>query len=166
MSDEHELRVTVNGKERKGRVSSRTLLVDWLREDQRLTGTHVGCEQGVCGACTVILDGQPVRSCLLFAAQADGATIETIEALASSRADLHPVQQAFVDCHGLQCGFCTPGMVLTAKAFLEEHPAPTDEEIREAIAGNICRCTGYTFIVDAIHTAAERMAGQEVARHG
>jgi aerobic carbon-monoxide dehydrogenase small subunit len=139
--------------------------VDCLREDLRLTGTHVGCEQGVCGACTIIMDGQNVRSCLLFAVQADGASIETIESLASGPEDLHPVQQAFVDCHGLQCGFCTPGMVLAARAFLEENPSPSDEEIREAIAGNICRCTGYTFIVDAICTAAERMAGEEAGQH-
>jgi carbon-monoxide dehydrogenase small subunit len=134
------------------------LLADCLREDLRLTGTHVGCEQGVCGACTVLVDGRPVRSCLMFAVQAQGAEIETIEALGRGPEDLHPVQQAFWDCHGLQCGFCTPGMVLTAKALLEENPQPTDEEIREAIAGNICRCTGYVFIVDAIRTAAERQA--------
>ncbi len=165
MNQHHEVRLNVNGTEHTVSVPPRKLLVDCLREDLRLTGTHVGCEQGVCGACTIIMDGQNVRSCLMFAVQADGASIETIESLASGPEDLHPVQQAFVDCHGLQCGFCTPGMVLAAKSFLEQNPSPTDDEIREAIAGNICRCTGYTFIVDAIRTAAERMAGEEAGQH-
>jgi carbon-monoxide dehydrogenase small subunit len=130
-------------------------LSDFLRQDLRLTGTHVGCEQGVCGACTVLLDGEPVRSCLLFAVQAEGCHIETIESLGSDPSSLHPVQQAFWEKHGLQCGFCTPGMVLTAKALLEHNPAPTDEEIRLALEGNICRCTGYVFIVEAVRHAAE-----------
>jgi carbon-monoxide dehydrogenase small subunit len=158
MSEKVEFELRVNGESRTVSVAPRKLLVDCLREDLRLTGTHVGCEQGVCGACTVLVDGRPVRSCLMFAVQGQGAEIETIEALGRGPEDLHPVQQAFWDCHGLQCGFCTPGMVLTAKALLEENPQPTDEEIREAIAGNICRCTGYVFIVDAIRTAAERQA--------
>lgn len=165
MSQHHEVRLNVNGIEHTVSVPARKLLVDCLREDLRLTGTHVGCEQGVCGACTIIMDGQNVRSCLMFAVQADGAQIETIESLASGPEDLHPVQQAFVDRHGLQCGFCTPGMVLAAKSFLEQNPRPSEEEIREAIAGNICRCTGYTFIVDAISTAAERMAGEEAGQN-
>jgi aerobic carbon-monoxide dehydrogenase small subunit len=165
MNQQHEIRLNVNGSEHTVSVPARKLLVDCLREDLRLTGTHVGCEQGVCGACTVIMDGQNVRSCLMFAVQAAGARIETIESLASGPDDLHPVQQAFVDRHGLQCGFCTPGMVLAARSFLEQNPSPSDEEIREAIAGNICRCTGYTFIVDAIRTAAERMAGEEAGHH-
>jgi carbon-monoxide dehydrogenase small subunit len=157
-----EVELRVNGDLRRVSVPPRKLLVDCLREDLRLTGTHVGCEQGVCGACTVLMDGRPVRSCLMFAVQARGSEIETIESLSDGREELHPVQQAFWDSHGLQCGFCTPGMVLTAKALLEENPAPTDDEIREAIAGNICRCTGYVFIVDAIRLAAERQA-QETA---
>ncbi len=132
-------------------------LVDFLRESLGLTGTHVGCEHGVCGACTVLDDGQPVRSCLLLAVQMDGASLTTVEGLADGDR-LHPLQQAFWDHHGLQCGFCTPGILLTAKAFLEEHPRPTDEEIREAISGNLCRCTGYHFIVEAIRAAASAPA--------
>jgi carbon-monoxide dehydrogenase small subunit len=153
----HAITVTVNGHDEHAAVEPRKLLCDFIRQDLRLTGTHVGCEQGVCGSCTVLLEGRPVRSCLLFAVQADGARIETIEALAPEPDRLHPVQEAFWEKHGLQCGFCTPGMVLTAKAFLERNPDPTDAEIREAIDGNICRCTGYVFIVDAIRAAAEAM---------
>jgi carbon-monoxide dehydrogenase small subunit len=145
----------INGETRSGEAEPRKLLSDFLRQDLRLTGTHVGCEQGVCGACTVLLDGEPVRSCLLFAVQAAGSRIETIESLGSDPATMHPVQQAFWEKHGLQCGFCTPGMVLTAKALLERNPAPTDQEIRLALEGNICRCTGYVFIVDAVRHAAE-----------
>jgi aerobic carbon-monoxide dehydrogenase small subunit len=152
-----EISLTVNGRPHTAAVEPRLLLCDLIRYDLRLTGTHVGCEQGVCGACTVLLDSDPVRSCLMFAVQADGARIETVESLAADAAHLHPVQQAFWDRHGLQCGFCTPGMVLTAKALLEHNPDPTDEEIRTAIDGNICRCTGYVFIVDAIRAAAEAM---------
>ncbi len=156
MSDTLEIRLTVNGAEHAVEVPPRKLLSDCLREDLRLTGTHVGCEQGVCGACTVLLDGEPVRSCLMFAVQAQGVAVETIESLGRSAEDLHPVQQAFWEKHGLQCGFCTPGMVLTAKALLEANPQPTEDEIREALAGNICRCTGYVFVVDAVKAAAER----------
>jgi carbon-monoxide dehydrogenase small subunit len=158
MSERVQFDLQVNGKTHGVDVPARKLLVDCLREDLRLTGTHVGCEQGVCGACTVLMDGEPVRSCLLFAVQAQDAELRTIESLGRGPDGLDPVQQAFWDCHGLQCGFCTPGMVLTAKALLDENPNPTDDEIREAIAGNICRCTGYVFIVDAIRTAAERRA--------
>jgi carbon-monoxide dehydrogenase small subunit len=147
------LRLRVNGRAHAGTVEPRTSLADFLREGLDLTGTHVGCEHGVCGACTVLLDGQPVRSCLLLAVQADGADVTTVEGLADGDR-LHPLQQAFWDHHGLQCGFCTPGILLTAKALLEDNPHPTDEEIREAIAGNLCRCTGYHFIVDAIRAAA------------
>lgn len=149
--------ITVNGEAYSTEVESRKLLCDFIREDLRLTGTHVGCEQGVCGTCTVLLDGQPVRSCLLFAAQLEGARVETIESLATDNEHLHPVQRGFWEKHGLQCGFCTPGMVLTAKALLEENPDPTDEQIRTAIAGNICRCTGYVFIVEAIQAAAREL---------
>ncbi len=147
------IRVRVNGAEREGTVEARKTLADFLRDDLDLTGTHVGCEHGVCGACTVLLDGQPVRSCLMFAVQADGAALTTVEGLADGER-LHPLQQAFWDHHGLQCGFCTPGILLTAKALLEENPRPSEEEIREAIAGNLCRCTGYHFIVEAIRAAA------------
>jgi carbon-monoxide dehydrogenase small subunit len=145
--------VRVNGEARQASVEVRTTLADFLRDALDLTGTHVGCEHGVCGACTVLLDGQPVRSCLMLAVQADGTAITTVEGLADGE-KLHPLQQAFWDHHGLQCGFCTPGFLLTAKAFLEENPRPTDDEIREAISGNLCRCTGYHFIVEAIRSAA------------
>jgi len=147
------VRLTVNGRAYARTVEARTTLADFLRDDLDLTGTHVGCEHGVCGACTVLLDGQPVRSCLLFAIQLDGATLMTVEGLADGER-LHPIQEAFREHHGLQCGFCTPGLLLTAKALLEEREAPSDAEIREAIAGNLCRCTGYHFIVDAIRAAA------------
>ena len=141
-------------------VEPRLLLADFLRRDLRLTGTHLACEQGVCGSCTVVLDGETMRSCLMFAVQADGSRIETIEGLASDPDHLHPVQQAFWDHHGLQCGFCTPGMVLTAKALLEENADPSEAEIREALAGNLCRCTGYMFIVESVRAASERMGGR------
>jgi aerobic carbon-monoxide dehydrogenase small subunit len=149
--------ISVNGEDRTGEAEPRKLLSDFIREDLGLTGTHVGCEQGVCGACTILLEGEPVRSCLLFAVQADGARIETIESLGADAETLHPVQQAFWEKHGLQCGFCTPGMVLTAKAFLERNPSPTEEEVRIALEGNICRCTGYVFIVSSVLHAAELM---------
>ena len=149
--------ISVNGEDRAGEAEPRKLLSDFIREDLGLTGTHVGCEQGVCGACTILLEGEPVRSCLLFAVQADGARIETIESLGADAETLHPVQQAFWEKHGLQCGFCTPGMVLTAKAFLERNPSPTEEEVRIALEGNICRCTGYVFIVSSVLHAAELM---------
>ena len=147
------IRLHVNGQAYERGVEPRTSLADFLRDDLDLTGTHVGCEHGVCGACTVLLDGAPVRSCLLLAIQMDGARLTTVEGLAEGER-LHPLQQAFWDHHGLQCGFCTPGILLTAKAFLAENPRPSDAEIREAIAGNLCRCTGYHFIVEAIRAAA------------
>jgi carbon-monoxide dehydrogenase small subunit len=154
----HTVRVTVNGRGYERTVEARTTLADFLREELDLTGTHVGCEHGVCGACTVLLDGQPVRSCLMLAVQTDGMSLTTVEGLADGD-KLHPLQQAFWDHHGLQCGFCTPGILLVAKAFLEENRHPTDAEIREAISGNLCRCTGYHFIVEAIRAAAEGQAG-------
>ena len=147
------IRLFVNGQPREATVEPRTSLADFLRDGLDLTGTHVGCEHGVCGACTVLLDGEPVRSCLLLAIQMDGARLTTVEGLADGER-LHPLQQAFWDHHGLQCGFCTPGILLTAKALLDENPTPTDAEIREAIAGNLCRCTGYHFIVVAIRAAS------------
>jgi aerobic carbon-monoxide dehydrogenase small subunit len=150
------IRLTVNGQRHERAVEARTTLADFLREDLDLTGTHLGCEHGVCGACTILVDGQPVRSCLLLAVQMDGASLTTVEGLADGDR-LHPLQEAFRQHHGLQCGYCTPGILLTAKAFLEEHPRPTHAEIREAISGNLCRCTGYHFIVEAIAAAAEAM---------
>ena len=156
MSD-HEVRLTVNGVPHTVRVPARRLLSDCLRHDLRLTGTHVGCEHGVCGACTVLVDGKPMRSCLLFAVTVDGASITTVEGCRTSDGGLGPVQQAFWDCHGLQCGFCTPGFITTITAFLQENPAPTEEEAREAIGGNLCRCTGYQNIVASVLRAAELM---------
>ena len=147
------VRLHINGAEHLVTVESRRTLVDVLREDLGLTGTHVGCEHGVCGACTVLWDGTPVRACLLFAIQLDGAALTTVEGLADGDR-LHPIQEAFWATHGLQCGFCTPGILLTAKALLDENPSPDEAQIREAIGGNLCRCTGYHFIVEAIATAA------------
>ena len=148
------IRLHVNGRPYEGTVEPRTSLADFLRDGLDLTGTHVGCEHGVCGACTVLLDGEPVRSCLVLAVQMDGAQLTTVEGLADGDR-LSPLQQAFWDHHGLQCGFCTPGILLTATALLRENPRPTDAEIREAIAGNLCRCTGYMKIIEAIELAAE-----------
>ncbi|MPZ68482.1 MAG: 2Fe-2S iron-sulfur cluster binding domain-containing protein [Actinobacteria bacterium] len=160
MSNTSEVRIQINGEVFERHVEPRKLLSDFIREDAALTGTHVGCEHGACGACTVLLDGEPVRSCLMFAAQADGMVLETVESLASTPANLHPIQEAFWEKHGLQCGFCTPGMLLTTKALLEKNPDPSEDEIRQAIAGNICRCTGYVFIVDAIKDAAARCSSE------
>ena len=156
----------VNGEDRAGEAEPRKLLSDFLRQDLRLTGTHVGCEQGVCGACTVLLDGEPVRSCLLFAVQAEGARIETIESLPSEPTELHPVQQAFWEKHGLQCGFCTPGMIMIAADLLARNAEPTDGEIRHALEGNYCRCTGYQNIVAAIREAASTMKAGAAAPAG
>ncbi|MFO7270313.1 (2Fe-2S)-binding protein [Sphaerobacter thermophilus] len=150
--------VTVNGVTHERDVDVRRLLADFLRYDLGLTGTHVGCEQGVCGACTVLLDGEAVRSCITMAVQADGCSITTIEGLAPGPGELHPIQQAFWEHHGLQCGFCTPGFVISAYAFLQDNPRPSRDEIREALSGNLCRCTGYKNIVDAVEAAAEAMA--------
>jgi carbon-monoxide dehydrogenase small subunit len=154
-------KLSVNGSEQVVEVEDRKLLLDTLREDLGLTGTHAGCEHGVCGACTVLLDGAPVRSCLMFAGQAEGHEVETIEALADGADELHPLQASFVENLGLQCGYCTPGMLLTAKEFLERNPDPTENEVREAISGNICRCTGYMGIVRSIMRAAEAMRNPE-----
>jgi aerobic carbon-monoxide dehydrogenase small subunit len=143
---------SVNGHREQLDVEPRRTLADALRDDLGLTGTHLGCEQGVCGACTVLLDGEPVRSCLMLAVQADGSSLTTVEGLAG--AELHPLQQAFADCHGLQCGFCTPGFLISALHLLTENPDPSREEIRARLSGNICRCTGYAGIVDAVRQAA------------
>ena len=151
------VRVNINGQDYERDVDVRSTLADFLREDLDLTGTHVGCEHGVCGACTVLFDGLPVRACLMLAAQADGHEVTTIEGVAPSGDDLHPLQEAFWAKHGLQCGYCTPGIIMSACAFLEERPAPSEGEIREMLAGHLCRCTGYHFIVEAIVQAARAM---------
>ena len=156
MNDLITIAVTVNGTRYERAVEPRLLLSDFLRHDLGLTGTHVGCEHGVCGACTVLLDDEPVRSCLVFAVQANNHRVTTVEALGTPDA-LHPIQEAFRERHGAQCGYCTPGVLMSLVPFLQENPDPTEEEIREAIAGNLCRCTGYQHIVDAVKLAAERM---------
>lgn len=153
MADSRRIRLTVNGQAVEQSVEPRRLLADFLRRDLGLTGTHLGCEHGICGACTVLLDGAAVRSCLLFAVQVNGRELTTVEGLAQD-GRLHPIQEAFREEHGLQCGFCTPGFLTTLAAFLEENDDPTDEQIRDAISGNICRCTGYVNIVRAVRRAA------------
>jgi carbon-monoxide dehydrogenase small subunit len=153
--------MVVNGRTRQATVEARKTLADVLREDFRLTGTHLGCEHGVCGACTVLVDGRAVRSCLMFGVQANGAEVTTIEGLAPAPGELSDVQAAFRDCHGLQCGFCTPGFIISVEAFLADNPAPTDEEIRSALTGNLCRCTGYQGIVNAVRqTVRQRAEGR------
>jgi carbon-monoxide dehydrogenase small subunit len=162
---EHHVHCVVNGAKRRGIVESRTTLADFLREHLGLTGTHLACEHGVCGACTVLVDGIAVRSCLMLAVQADGHEVTTVEGLAEPDGTLSPVQQAFMDAHGLQCGFCTPGFVVSVTAFLAANPDPTEAEIREGLSGNLCRCTGYQGIVEAVKLAASRMReGAEVGR--
>jgi len=157
-STRFDVRVRVNGRDYSESVTPRLLLSDFLRHRLGLTGTHVGCEHGVCGACTVLLDGEAVRSCLLFAVQVAGAEITTVEGLAAPDGRLHPVQQAFHEMHALQCGFCTPGFLLSVLAFLRDEPAPSDDEIRQGLAGNLCRCTGYQNIVRAVRRAGELLA--------
>ena len=156
-ADRHDIELSVNGTAYRSRVESRMLLSDFLRHELLLAGTHVGCEHGVCGACTVLLDGAPVRSCLMLAVQANGHELRTVEGLASPAGELHPIQQAMHEHHGLQCGYCTPGILMTMTAYLEENPAPSEEEVREALSGNLCRCTGYQNIVDAMMAAAQAM---------
>ena len=160
MSDLHTLTLTVNGQTYERQVEPRLLLSDFLRHELGLSGTHVGCEHGVCGACTILFDGQPIRSCLAFAVQTNGHNLTTVEGLAQSQTELHPIQQAFWEAHGLQCGFCTPGILMTLVPFLEENPSPSEADIREAISGNLCRCTGYQHIVDAVRLAAEKISNQ------
>jgi carbon-monoxide dehydrogenase small subunit len=157
MISKREINVTINGRNYHGAVEPRKLLSDFLRDDLGLTGTHVGCEHGVCGACTILLNGEPVRSCLMFAVQAGGAELKTVEGLAPSAAELHPLQEKFWELHGLQCGFCTPGILLSAVALLNEKPDPSEDEIRQWLGGNLCRCTGYQNIVTAIREAAKVM---------
>ena len=160
MTDVHSIRLTVNGTEHELAVEPRRTLADVLRHDLALTGTHVGCEHGICGACTVLVDGLPARSCLMFGVQADGRSVETVEALGAPEA-LGPLQQAFTDHHGLQCGFCTPGFLMLVTAFLRETTSPSDDEIREVVASNLCRCTGYQGILRAVRAAADAGAGAE-----
>jgi len=155
--DVHDIELSVNGAAHRRRgVESRMLLSDFLRHELSLAGTHVGCEHGVCGACTVLLDGLPVRSCLMLAVQASGRELTTVEVLASG-SELHPIQKAMHEHHGLQCGYCTPGILMTMAAFLKDNPVPSEEEVREALSGNLCRCTGYQNIVDAMLDAARAM---------
>ncbi len=156
--DSVKIALTVNGRRHEREVESRRLLSDFLREDLRLTGTHLACEHGVCGSCTILMDGQSTRSCLTFAVMADGAEITTVEGLGSVES-MHPLQEAFWEKHGLQCGFCTPGMLMSALELLNENPDASGAEIREALSGNLCRCTGYQTIVEAVEAAAETMRG-------
>jgi len=157
MPQKQTIRLKVNGRERDAEVEPRRTLADLLREDFNLTGTHLGCEHGVCGACTVVLDGQAVRSCLMFAVQAEGAEVLTVEGLAEGET-LHPIQQAFAEQHGAQCGFCTPGFLMSVHALLRETPRPTDAEIRVALSDNLCRCTGYHNIIAAVKAAVEKLS--------
>jgi carbon-monoxide dehydrogenase small subunit len=159
MAERRRIQMKVNGMEMEGDVEPRRLLSDFLREDLQLKGTHVGCEHGICGVCTVLMNGEPVRSCLVFAVQADGAEIMTVEGLAKD-GKLHPIQVAFQEHHGLQCGFCTPGQLMTAYHLLKENPAPTEEQAREAMAGVLCRCTGYKQVIDSVMAAAAKMRGK------
>ena len=152
---EWSVRVSVNGVRTEATVEPRLTLADYLRENCGLTGTHLGCEHGACGACTVLVDGQAVRACLMFAVQADGSEVTTVEGIAGADGELSPIQSTMRECHGLQCGFCTPGFVVSITALLRDNPKPTDEEVREGLSGNFCRCTGYQGIVNAVHRAAE-----------
>jgi aerobic-type carbon monoxide dehydrogenase small subunit (CoxS/CutS family) len=160
MSQQIDIRLTVNGRPMGGRCEPRKLLVDFLREDLLLTGTHAGCEHGICGACTVLFNGEAARACIMLAVQADGAEIVTVEGLARN-GKLHPLQQAFHEQHGLQCGFCTPGMLMAALDFLKTNPSPSEHEVREGISSVICRCTGYRNIVRAVLAAAEKMRAED-----
>jgi carbon-monoxide dehydrogenase small subunit len=156
----YPIEVEVNGVQRTAQVPARLTLVDWLREDLRLTGTHVGCEHGICGACSVMLDGEPVRACLMFAFQANGHRVTTVEGLAQPDGSMSVLQDSFCQSHALQCGYCTPGMLIAAQGLLNTNPNPSALQIREAIGGNLCRCTGYQQIVDAVRDAAERLSAQ------
>lgn len=162
--EERRIAVEVNGETRVAEVEPRLLLAHFLREALKLTGTHIGCDTTNCGACTVLFDGRPVKSCTMFAVQADGHAVTTVEGL-SMASELHPVQEGFREEHGLQCGFCTPGMMMTAMALLEENPNPTEEDVRWALSGNLCRCTGYQNIVKSVLWAAEKARSETVARH-
>jgi carbon-monoxide dehydrogenase small subunit len=161
MTQTFPVTVTVNEKVYRREVEPRLLLSDFLRHELGLTGTHVGCEHGVCGACTILFDGESARSCLMFAVQADGHSITTVEGLAKSADQMHPLQESFWEAHGLQCGYCTPGILMSLIPFLKQNPNPTEEEIRHALAGNLCRCTGYQHIVDAVQLAAQKLTSVE-----
>ncbi len=161
-SETDAIAVVVNGHRYERKVPVRLLLSDFLRHELHLTGTHIGCEHGVCGCCTVLLDGEAVRSCLMLAVQTDGMAITTIEGVAGDRDQMHPIQQAFQQKHGLQCGFCTPGIIMSVYAMLQEHPDPTEEEIRHELSGNLCRCTGYQNIVESVKLAAELLREQHL----
>jgi aerobic carbon-monoxide dehydrogenase small subunit len=160
-----DIQFKVNGKAKKASVSARLLLSDFVRQDLSLPGTHVGCEHGVCGACTILVNDEPVRSCLMFAAQVDGCEITTVESLGKASA-LHPIQEAFWEEHGLQCGFCTPGMLMIAKDLLKRNPSPTEDEVREVVSDNLCRCTGYQNIVNSIMKAAAKMRDASATKSG
>ena len=157
----YPIAVEVNGKQCGGHVPARLSLVDWLRDELRLTGTHVGCKHGICGACSIMLDGEPVRSCLMFAVQADGHRVTTVEGLAQPDGKLSVLQDSFCEAHGLQCGYCTPGMLIASQALLNVTPNPDEAQVRDAIGGNLCRCTGYRQIVNAVKLAATRLAAQK-----
>jgi aerobic carbon-monoxide dehydrogenase small subunit len=157
----HKVSLTINGKGREDEVEARLLLVHYLRDVAGLTGTHIGCDTSQCGACTILLDGRAVKSCTLFAVQGDGHEVKTIEGMAASDGTLHPIQQAFWDEHGLQCGYCTPGFIMAASYLLDRNPDPSDEEIRKGLEGNLCRCTGYVNIVKAVQSAAKTMGGDQ-----
>jgi aerobic carbon-monoxide dehydrogenase small subunit len=159
---QHEITITINGEQHTRTVDARTLLVHFIRENLGLTGTHIGCDTTSCGACTVSIDGEAIKSCTVFAVQADGATIETVEGLAAG-GKLHPLQEGFWERHGLQCGFCTPGMLMSARSLLARNPNPTEDEIRHGISGNLCRCTGYNKIVQAIQYAADKLRAEKGA---
>ncbi len=163
MTQQHTVRLSVNGKAYEREIEPRMTLVDFLRHELGLTGTHVGCEHGVCGACTIIKDGKAVRSCLMLAVQADGAELRTVEGLQDENG-LHPIQEAFIEKHGLQCGFCTPGFLMTTVELLGDHPDPSDEDIREALGGNLCRCTGYQSIMESVRLAAARLRAGAAAQ--
>jgi carbon-monoxide dehydrogenase small subunit len=156
----HRISLTVNGRLREGEAEARVTLVDFLRDNLNLTGTHIGCEHGVCGACSVIMDGKPVRACLIYAVQAEGSEITTVEGLEGEDGSLSPLQDAFWENHALQCGYCTPGMLIATETLLRENPDPDDAAIREAIGGNLCRCTGYQQIIEAVKMAAAQIRGQ------
>ncbi len=158
-----KITVTVNGKTHTSDVEDRTLLVHYLRETLNLTGTHIGCDTSQCGACVVVINGKSVKSCTTLAARCDGVSVTTIEGLASADGQLHPLQEGFWECHGLQCGFCTPGMIMSAYDLLKQNPNPTDDEIRHGLEGNLCRCTGYHNIVRAVQYAAAKMRGEAVS---
>jgi aerobic-type carbon monoxide dehydrogenase small subunit (CoxS/CutS family) len=166
MAGRRELEVSVNGRTLRGQAEPRTTLADFLRDQLGLTGTHLGCEHGVCGACTILLDGRSVRSCLLLAVQAEGHELTTVEGLAAADGSLHPIQEAFSQHHALQCGFCTPGFLMSVCELLADDPAPTEQEIREHLSGNLCRCTGYQNIVEAVQAAARRLREAPAAEGG